>query len=386
MPTFTKKIVLLTIVGVLVCGLLVMHHFLKPPAEKRINKAIHFSSRLFPRNRYDLTLNRKRFYQARHFVTKHMSGSFGVYTNWNDSGQNQAQATGHEVLSESYGLLLESDVLKGDENAFHKHMYQLNQILRLSSGWSYRYSPKQRKKYRVNASVDDLRILLALKMAAHRFNNVYYSNMEKKYGRIFVTTMIHNDKLYNFYDLSTKQTDRSIMLCYIRLRAINELPINESSKSKLINHLYAIIKRGFLTPNLPFYQQSYNYTTNNYVSGSSINTTESLLTIFNLSEMDLQRAASIAFLKKQVAAGHLDNAYYPDGAIADTNQSAANYAIAAMIAANIGDQSFYRLCITKMNHFQVTNGSSSFLGGFGYIQGKAFYSFNNLMAMLAYQY
>ncbi|MFX3615981.1 MAG: hypothetical protein ACE3JK_00425 [Sporolactobacillus sp.] len=341
---------------------------------------------LLPRYRYDLALNRKEYDRTLHFIRSQLTGPYGINTNWKDSAQMATQATGHEVLSESYGLMLESDALAGKKQAFKNDLASLNRTMTLQGGWSYRFSPKQNKKYPANASVDDLRILLAIRMAAESFHQPEYKGLADKLGKRFVTHMLKKDKLVDFYDQQLHTTNNRITLCYIRLRALNSLPINAERKKRVIRAMSAILHKGYLSDRLPFYQETYDYATKTYRSNTRINTIESLLTILNLSEQNREKAESIAFIKEKVKKGNLYNAYTKDGRTADSNQSAANYALAAMIAATIGDHAFYQASVKQMQKFEVLDKKSRFYGGFGDAESSDFYSYNNLTALLAYQY
>ncbi|MFT8318352.1 MAG: hypothetical protein ABF651_08805 [Sporolactobacillus sp.] len=357
-----------------------------PTEQKATRMGATKSMALLPRHRYDLALNRKEYDRTRHFIRSQLTGPYGIDTNWKESAQMAAQATGHEVLSESYGLMLESDVLAGKKQAFKNDLASLNRTMALQVGWSYRFSPKQKKKYPANASVDDLRILLAIRMAAESFHQPEYNGLADKLGKRFVTYMLKKDKLVDFYDQRMQTANNRITLCYIRLRALNSLPINAEMKKRVIRTMSGILNKGYLSDRLPFYQETYDYATQTYHSNTRINTIESLLTILNLSEQNREKAESIAFIKEKVKHGDLCNAYARDGRTADSNQSAANYALAVMIAATIGDHAFYRASVKQMQKFEVLDKKSRFYGGFGDAESRDFYSYNNLTALLAYQY
>ncbi|MNV70556.1 hypothetical protein D3C71_1635280 [compost metagenome] len=57
-----------------------------------------------------------------------------------------------------------------------------------------------------------------------------------------------------------------------------------------------------------------------------------------------------------------------------------------MIGAEIGDESLYHRSIERMNEFRVTDVGSPLYGGFGDVASGQAYSFDNLMALLAYVY
>nr|OUZ35308.1 hypothetical protein A5889_000784 [Enterococcus sp. 9D6_DIV0238] len=145
-----------------------------------------------------------------------------------------------------------------------------------------------------------------------------------------------------------------------------------------------MIENGYISDTFPFYQTRYNHKTNKYENTGTINVIESLLTILHLGEAGLQKQESIDFIKDQVSKGTLFNSYDLTGVPVDKNQSAAAYALAAVIGAIIHDKELYDSSILILNNFQITDPSSLFYGGFGDIRTKDVFSYNNLMALIAY--
>ncbi|MNY51813.1 hypothetical protein D3C86_1874350 [compost metagenome] len=113
---------------------------------------------------------------------------------------------------------------------------------------------------------------------------------------------------------------------------------------------------------------------------------ESLLSILHLTETGQQKPASIRYIKEQVEAGTLYGQYSRDGKPLNDIRSTAIYALAAMIGAEAGDDSLYQAAIARMNEFQVRDADSPLSGGFGNTDTGQAYSFDNLMALLAYSY
>ncbi|WMT41665.1 hypothetical protein RE628_03955 [Paenibacillus sp. D2_2] len=96
------------------------------------------------------------------FVLSKLYGPDGVYTNYLDSSETDTAASGHEVLSESAGLMMRYYVLMNRQEDFQAEWERAKRVFELPSGFSYRYSPKRDEKYTLNAAVDDLRIIRAL--------------------------------------------------------------------------------------------------------------------------------------------------------------------------------------------------------------------------------
>ncbi|WNR42325.1 hypothetical protein [Paenibacillus roseipurpureus] len=320
-----------------------------------------------------------------HFITDKLSGDYGVYTNYLDTKQTDEVATGHEVLSESAGLMMRYYALTNQKEKFDHVWAQAKRTFDRSSGLSYRYSPKNHKQFAMNTTVDDLRILRALDEASTTFQLDSYKTDLKEYGNRLFQYNMKNNTLRDFYDDTYHMTNSFITLCYIDMASMELLPVSSKKKNAALTSMLDIVKQGFLTESFPFYQTRYDYDSHSYRS-ESINTVEALLTILNLAEIKQEQMASIRYIKDHVKAGTLYGKYALDGTPLNNVQSTAIYAITAMIGSTIGDQELYVESITRMNAMQVQTPGSPLHGGFGDEGTQMAYSFDNLMALLAYIY
>jgi hypothetical protein len=255
----------------------------------------------------------------------------------------------------------------------------------MDTGFSYRYSPKQQKKYMINAAVDDMRIIRALHEAGRMFKDTKYVTEADTYGSRFYKHNINDEHLYDFYDAAYRTTNAFITLCYIDLKTLQLLPESIKQQQQLAANMLEIIQGGYLSDQFPFYETRYQYKTRSY-SSDSINTVESLLTILALAEVKQHNPESIRYLKEQVRAGTLYGQYTKEGKPTNDIRSTAIYAISAMIGSQLGDGPLYEDSIRRMNEFQVRDTASPLNGGFGYGPTLQAYSFDNLMALLAYTY
>ncbi|MBY3619016.1 hypothetical protein HGO21_05600 [Acinetobacter sp. CUI P1] len=319
------------------------------------------------------------------FITSKLTGENGVYTNFIETDQSAEAASGHEVLSESASLRMLAAVRSGQQERFAEQWQLAKQTFDINSGFSYRYSPKQQKLYPLNAAVDDLRMIRALYEAGEKFGDERYIAEADKYGERFYNYNIKDGKLYDFYDMEYSSTNTFVTLCYINLGTLRKLSISSQFSKKLTNDMNVILENGYLSDEFPFYETRFNYETGKY-SSENINTVESLLSILALAEVDQQKSTSIDFIKQQVEAGTLYGQYSREGKPLNDIRSTAIYAITAMIGAEIRDESLYHKSIERMNEFRVTDVGSPLYGGFGDVASGQAYSFDNLMALLAYVY
>ncbi|UQZ34031.1 hypothetical protein C2I18_11115 [Paenibacillus sp. PK3_47] len=319
------------------------------------------------------------------FIETQLSGPDGIYTNLLDTDQSDEAATGHEVLSESASLIMRSAVLGGNQELFDRHWSIARAVFDMDGGFSYRYSPKLEKQYPVNAAVDDLRLIGALYDAGKAFADRSYTEEADKYALRFYSNNVKDGYLKDFYDNYYKNTNEFITLCYINLSVLQKLSIPDGLRGILLHNMTGILQEGYLSNEFPFYETRFDYRTGKY-SSENINTVESLLSILNLTEMKRQNPRSITYIKEQVEAGTLYGQYTRDGQPANDIRSTAIYALAAMIGAEAGDDDLYQAGLARMNEFRITDPDSPLYGGFGNPDTGEAYSFDNLMALLAYSY
>lgn len=318
------------------------------------------------------------------FVTRQLWGEYGIYTNYLDNEQLAEVATGHEVLSESSGLMLRYFVLIEDEKNFKKLLDQTIETFNMKSGFSYRYSPLNEKRYTINAAVDDLRIIRSLYEASETFKDQNYLNQAVKLTERFMTYNVDENKMFDFYDETYELTNQFITLCYIDLKTL-ALISNHLSSDSLISNLLNIAKEGYISDEFPLYETRYVYETEEYQS-ENINTVESLITILHLAEVGEQNSKSIAFIKEKVMAEQLFGQYTMDGTALNDVQSTAIYAITAMIGSQIGDEQLYEKSIELMQRYMIADEQHQLFGAFANNKTNQLYSFDNLQALLAYRY
>lgn len=334
----------------------------------------------------EVTINGSQEYHAlEEFILAKLTGTYGVYTNLLETDQSGEAASGHEILSESASLRMLAAVRSGKKEQFAEEWERAKQVFDMNSGFSYRYSPKQQKLYSVNAAVDDLRIIRALYEAGDTFGDRGYTEEANKYGQRFYEHNVKDGYMYDFYDEAYKTTNTFVTLCYINLGTLRKLSIFSESRDLLMNQMNEILEGGYLSDEFPFYETRFNYESGTYRS-ENINTVESLLSILALAEVDRHKSTSIDFIKRQVEAGTLYGQYSREGKPLNDIRSTAIYAITAMIGAEIEDDALYRKSIKRMNEFRITDVGSTLYGGFGDETSGQAYSFDNLMALLAYVY
>ncbi|MEK3884038.1 hypothetical protein [Paenibacillus sp. PL2-23] len=315
------------------------------------------------------------------YVLSQQLGEDGVYTNRLDTDQTAELASGHEVLSESAGLLMRYYAKSGDREAFEHAWHLARRVFNQKSGFSYRYSPKLNKRYSVNAAVDDLRLIRALYEAADVFGEKAYRAEADKFGGRLLMHNVKDHRLYDFYDEHYGMTNDFITLCYVDHFTLRQ--VKEANK-ELRDGMLDLVQRGYLSDEFPLYESRYRYGTGQYESDGGIQTVESLLTVLSLAEIGQQKPASVAYVKARVEEDTLFGRYTRRGEPLTDVRSTALYALAALIGHEVGDGELYTASIRRMEAFQIQDPGSRLYGGFGDPATGQAYSFDNLMALLAY--
>ncbi|UJF36090.1 hypothetical protein [Paenibacillus hexagrammi] len=186
------------------------------------------------------------------FITGRLSGSYGIYTNLQETGQSGEAASGHEVLSESAGVMMRYYALNGEQTKFDSEWALAKSTFNMNTGFSYRYSPLLHKHYTLNAAVDDLRIIRALYEADKAFQTDKYKAEFESFAARLYTYNVKDGYLYDFYDETYHTLNSFITLCYVDLKTLETLPIPTNKKDELVNKMTGIVTSGYLSDEFLF--------------------------------------------------------------------------------------------------------------------------------------
>lgn len=321
------------------------------------------------------------------FLEKNMLVNGHFLTNYksNINESKSELAVGHDSLSESSGLWLRYLALKGSKDEYDQFYKKTKKIFFKNGQFSYRLNANG-KLSPVNASIDDIRIMESLIEAANRFKKPQYLEELKQLLYTFEKQSLQGKVLVDFYDTKTGEAAHTVSLYYLSMKTLGYLYQIMDIPKKYLQYQYDILQNGYLSDTFPFYRAQYDYKKEKYVEKDKINVIESLLSILYLAEIGKAKPESIQYIKERVTTGTLYNAYTPEGEVVDKNQSAASYAIVAMIAKEIKDDFLYDQSMKILKNYQIMNPKSPIYGGIGNPTTLDVFSYNNLMALLAYCY
>ncbi|MGL4697332.1 hypothetical protein [Enterococcus larvae] len=317
------------------------------------------------------------------FIQQKLMKDGNIITNYLPNEEQQNVATGHDLLSESAGLYLLDLAAKDTKGRFDVFYKRTVDTFYDGTQFSYRVTDKG-VKYDVNASLDDLRIFRALIIAKANFDTTDYDEDIQDFTEKFIQHSTNDGLLIDFYDVKNDEKSQEISLFYLDYRTLSYLYQLHDIDAKYLQYQVNIAKNGYISDEFPLYHQRYSYKSEKYLDGDNINIIESLLTIRYLAEIGEADPNSLEFVKEHVAKGTLFNAYDLNGNPVDKNQSAASYAIAALIGYFTNDDELYTQALSVLENFQTMDATNVLYGGIGDPLTKEVYSFNNLMALLAY--
>lgn len=320
-----------------------------------------------------------------HFIKQKLVTKKGIYTNYSKQKYIESEARGHEMLSESSGLWLEHLAYTHQYKAFRNFYKQTKATFDQGNQFSYRYVPAKNKKFSVNATLDDLRIIKALQMYSQLTKDKsYHQEAVTRFAKLQKHTM-QRGKIASFYDTSAHKASTDSALPYYDLLTLRYFESGTKASKKMYRQQLTVVQDGFLGDAFPLYATTYNWQSKSY-SKDNLNTSEALETLLHLSEVGKVKKVSLNWLTRQVKNNTLYNAYTNTGGIVDSGHSAGSYALAAEIFATNGNQKMYHQAMNLVWKYQISDKSSPMYGAIGLEQKKEAYSYNNLNALIASQY
>lgn len=322
------------------------------------------------------------------FITEQLtSPAGGIYTNYQDSSETGELSAGHEVLSESMGLLLEYARLTGDEDLFHQTTDYLQNHLIIDDILLWRIVEHQQPITDVSATIDDLRIYQTLSLAREQWQ---LNDSGRKILSMLESQLpakgFAADYLVNYYSATSPTLDKTVEVAYLNLVAIQTLAAAKPELAAAAATSQRVLMGSFISETLPLYHKSYDPAKGTYSDADDrINILDSLMVIQNLAQAGIYSPQSIDWLAEKTASGTLYSYYDPrTGAALDSQESSAAYGMVVQIGAALGNEFLTGNALTQLKQHQNSDQLSPLYGGFGYDDNA--YSYDNLQALLGLVY
>jgi thiol-disulfide isomerase/thioredoxin len=288
------------------------------------------------------------------------------------------------TLSEAYGLMLEYAAKAEDRELFERYYSYLKENMQLDNGlygWSFNNGSLSGS----NALVDELRIFKALSRA-----NSLWGGFETDIKELSAAILKYNTeqlRLINSYDTKAKQKEEKLSLCFADFEALKALIAENPDDirfSELYDNALLTVKNGYIGGSLPLYADYYDYSKNKY-SYENMNMAESMYTLLNMAKLQMLSEETVGWLKDRLSTDGIKARYNSDGTVQKgyNYEAASIYALAVMIADELGDSAMKTKALIRMERFRRFDSSSVTDGAFG-IGEDFLYSFDQLMALLAY--
>jgi len=315
------------------------------------------------------------------FVENHMIDEQGGVHSIYDT--DKATTFQSHVLSESQGAMLEYAVLIDDKTLFN-HIYNYIES-KMQNNHMTSWIVENEIASGVNALIDDFRIYTSLVKA----NKIWggYEESIKRYENTFIKYAIKNDHYRDFYDGETKEYAERLTLCFADLHAMSILAEREEGFKDAYDRAIKVVTQGMISTDFPLFYSWYNYKTNKYEK-DDMNTAEAMVTFYHLAEMGMLPEESLEWLKYTISNGGIKARYSVGGKVINgyNYESTAVYALIAMIAVEVGDRDLCGKALKKMEKMRINNIDYEYNGAFGLEDGRGINSFDQIMAMLAYEY
>ncbi|WP_291650000.1 glycosyl hydrolase family 8 [Clostridium sp.] len=318
------------------------------------------------------------------FINEKLMDEYGgIYTNYNNISTEGDLTKGHDILSESQGLMLNYYLYKNDQEKFNDSFKYIKENMLLKNGLiSWRI--ENNKNSEVSATIDDLRIARALITGAEEFDNLRYRYYGIKISNGIYKNLIQGNRLIDFHDGYGKSNVTT--LCYLDLYALKLFSLFDDKWNDVYTKSLEIINNGYISDELPLYRKYYDGNIEGFDNDENIDTLLSVLVILNKAEVNEDISKSVTWLKERLKyIGYISTSYNINTMDESRIESTSIYANIAQIAKVINDDELYSMAINKMKSFQVINEKSNIYGSFGNEQTEDVYSYDNLNALLAFR-
>ncbi|MDU2158364.1 glycosyl hydrolase family 8, partial [Clostridium sp.] len=318
------------------------------------------------------------------FINEKLMDEYGgIYTNYNNISTEGDLTKGHDILSESQGMMLNYCLYKNDQEKFNDSFKYIKENMFLKNGLiSWRI--ENNKSSDVSATIDDLRIARALIIGAEEFDNLRYRYYGIKISNGIYKNLIQENRLIDFHDGYGKSNVTT--LCYLDLYALKLFSLFDDKWNDVYTKSLKIINNGYISDELPLYRKYYDGNIEIFDNEENIDTLLSILVILNKAEVNEDISKSVDWIKERLKyIGYISTSYDINTLDESKIESTSIYANIAQIAKVINDEELYNMAINKMKNFQVINEKSNIYGSFGNEQTEDVYSYDNLNALLAFR-
>ncbi|GLF91858.1 putative lipoprotein YdaJ [Bacillus safensis] len=307
-----------------------------------------------------------------YFITHHLMTDQGMI--------RTSFAEQHIYLSESLGLWMDYLVRKNDQNLFDQQFGVLqDQFLLDHHLLSWQIESHQKSK--VNALVDDLRVVAALQKADRLWEKSAYQTTAKEIAQALKDKNMYKGILTDYYDASTQKTSHTITLSYIDPTAIKEMKSLQIFTKQMASNQLVILKHA--PRKKGFFPKSYDIKKKTYSFDQEIHMIDQLYTALHADRAKVNTSSIMKWLK---------TAFKEDGKLygryklstlqpSVTYESPSVYALVILFALKQNELEFAKDVYDRMKELQIKDPLKAYYGG--YMNENDTHSFDNLLPLIA---
>ncbi len=288
---------------------------------------------------------------------------------------------GDVVLSESVGLLMCYALGQQDQALFdlvwragYEHLFENGLFAWRAVGG---------KREDVNSSLDDLRILDALYSASQLWGGDYRTDAAKLAHSLY-NGVVSEQIMRDFAHLTDGEMSEQVALCYQDPAAMRRLANLDVRWSGAAAKAEELLKNGIISEEFPLYWPRYDVSLKEYI-GDDLHTAEALVTVLHAAQAGLIQETTLKWLEDSLRQGPLYARYSSNGQVLPryAYESTAVYALAVQIGQFTGHTELTRLALARMERMRCFEGALT--GAYGQITDAAFYAYDALQPLLAWQ-
>jgi len=324
--------------------------------------------------------------QALFFMALHMSGpQLSIYTNYlNANSYKDTIASGEDILSESQGLFLLYLLNRDKKDYFDLCLHWTVNNLYMDNGMFSWVKRKTSKSEKINALIDDLRIVRALISAYEKWGDERYLKLAKKAAGAIKKYNTQGLIPLDFYDIATKYKANCITVSYLDLYTMKNLAVFDSRWKDIYSNSCEVIKKAKIE-GTGLYKFQYDLDKKAYMVDEEISLIQSVYAMLHLEEVGQSDKQGIEWIWNQykkhskLYAAYSSKTFEPVSDI----ESTALYALTARLLYLSGDIKRAETLLKECEKFRVYKKDSEIYGSFGNDVSMEVNSFDNLQYILS---
>lgn len=290
-----------------------------------------------------------------------------------------------EYLSESMGLWMLYLVAADERKLFESQVTTLKKEF-LTDDYLVTWQIIGSEKALANALIDDSRIIQSLYTASEKWSQPVYELLANQLGSSIERLQQKNGILTDFVETtSNKNASQELTISYIVPEALDLMLENSILPRNVYQNTRQVLLDAPITEN-GFFPKNYSTKTSRYTYDKDVHMIDQFYAGYHLTLWKGDVTELISFTKQAFLDGdHKLYGRYNRETKQPTvlYESAAVYALAAMMSREAGEIEFADQLLNRMKQLSVQDSDSPYYGGYIDISTKDTHSFDNLLALLA---